>query len=155
MSASLVPWALLATTTEGEWSSPPLPLAMIASDIAGASKRDPLVLDLFVIGVLPFLVGVGAMAWNRTLVGVISGICGVLALLHLPLVLRELPLTLPPEGIPADVLADTFAGSQPDFHFGTRPEGGYWALAPVAYAVSAIALLVATRRGGRGATRDD
>ncbi|MDP9864326.1 MULTISPECIES: hypothetical protein [Streptosporangium] len=132
---------------------------MIAGDIAGASKRDLLVLDLFVIGVLPFLVGVVAMARNRTLVDVISGICGVLALLHLPLVLRELPITLPPEGIPADVLADVladmFAGSQPDFHFGTRPEGGYWALAPVAYAISAIALLVATRRGGRGAMHDD
>ncbi|GII84641.1 hypothetical protein Ssi03_26310 [Sphaerisporangium siamense] len=114
-----------------------------------------MVLDLFGIGVLPFLVGVVVMARNRTLVGVISGICGALALLHLLLVLRELPITLPPEGVPEDGLADMFAGSQPDFHFGTRPEGGYWALAPVAYTISAIALLVATRRGRRGATHDD
>lgn len=46
------------------------------------------------------------------------------------------------------------AGSQPDFYFGTRPEGGFWMLAPVAYAVSAVALLVVIRWGGRGAARN-
>ncbi|MDP9843948.1 hypothetical protein [Streptosporangium lutulentum] len=149
VSASLVPWALLATTESG--GSPlPLPLAMLATFFPGVSNRDFIALDVFVIGVLPLLMGVAAMKRSRTLVGTISAICGVLALLHLWLVLGELPITLPP----ADATADMFAGSQPDFHFGTHPEGGLWALAPVAYAASVIALLVAARRGGRGVTRD-
>ncbi|ACZ87577.1 hypothetical protein [Streptosporangium roseum] len=123
----------------------------IAISFVGPSARNLIALDVFVIGVLPLLTGVGAVARSRTLVGAISGICGVLALLHLVFVLTELPVTLPP----ADATADMFAGSQPDFYFGTHPDGGVWALAPIAYAVSAIALLVAARRGGRGVTRDN
>ncbi|WP_433258280.1 hypothetical protein ACQPYK_23035 [Streptosporangium sp. CA-135522] len=149
VSASLVPWALLATTKGG--GLPPLPLAMLASSFPEVSKRDFIALDVFVIGVLPLLMGVVAVARSRTLVGAVSGLCGVLALLHLVFVLKEPPVTLPP----ADATADMFAGSQPDFYFGTHPDGGVWALAPIAYAVGATALLIAARRGGRGVTRDD
>ncbi|MEU4407707.1 hypothetical protein AB0F88_24580 [Streptosporangium sp. NPDC023963] len=149
VSASLAPWALLATT-EGGGSAPPLPLMMIAISLAGASARNLIVLDVFVIGVLPLLVGVVAVARSRMLVSVTSGICGILALLHLVPLLERLPITLPP----ANATADMFAGSQPDFYFGTHPEGGVWALAPIAYAVSAVALLVAARRRARGVTRD-
>ncbi|WP_218825267.1 hypothetical protein [Streptosporangium subroseum] len=147
MSASLVPWALLATT-ESEWSSPPLPLAMLATSFPGVSNREFIALDVFVIGVLPLLTGIAAMKRSRTLIGATSAICGVLALLHLVPVLGALPITLPP----ADATADMLAGSQPDFYFGTLPDGGVWALAPVAYAASVIALLVAARQRGRRVT---
>lgn len=73
---------------------------MIAYSVAGASKRDFVVLDLVLIGVLPFLVGLAALARSRMLIGVVSGICGVLVLLYLPLALGNLPATLPPGGHP-------------------------------------------------------
>ncbi|MFF3445291.1 hypothetical protein [Streptosporangium sp. NPDC002721] len=144
IGASLVPWVLLATT-EGEWSFPPLPLAMFATLFPGVSNQEFIALDLFVIGVLPLLLGVAAMKRSRTLIGTTSVICGVLTLLHLWLVLGALPITLPP----ADATPDMLAGSQPDYYFGTLPYGGFWALAPVAYAVSTVVLLVATRRRSR------
>ncbi|OUC92308.1 hypothetical protein CA984_30535 [Streptosporangium minutum] len=129
---------------------PPLPLAMLATSFPGVSNRDFIALDVFVIGVLPLLIGIAAMKRSRTLIGTTGAICGVLALLHLGLVLRELPITLPP----ADATADMFAGSQPDFYFGTHPDGGVWALAPIAYAASVIALLVAAGPRGRGVPRN-
>ncbi|AWS40835.1 hypothetical protein [Streptosporangium sp. 'caverna'] len=150
VGASLVPWALLATM-EGGWASPRLPLAVIAGSFVGISARDLIGLDVFVIGVLPLLISIFAVARSRTLIGAISGVCGVLALLHLVPVLGALPITLPP----ADATADMLAGSQPDHYFGTLPYGGLWALAPIAYAASAIALLVAARRGGRGMSSGD
>ncbi|MBB3729249.1 hypothetical protein [Nonomuraea dietziae] len=144
MGASLVPWALLATT-EDEWSFAPLPLARFATFFPGVSNREFIALDVLVIGVLPLLLGVAAMKRSRRLIGITSVICGVLALLHLWLVLGALPITLPP----ADATADMLAGGQPDYYFGTLPYGGLWALAPVAYAISVFALLVAARRRGR------
>ncbi|MFC6897119.1 hypothetical protein ACFQGX_17165 [Nonomuraea dietziae] len=131
MGASLVPWALLATT-EDEWSFAPLPLARFATFFPGVSNREFIALDVLVIGVLPLLLGVAAMKRSRRLIGITSVICGVLALLHLWLVLGALPITLPP----ADATADMLAGGQPDYYFGTLPYGGLWALAPVAYAIS-------------------
>lgn len=118
---------------------------MLATFFPGVSNREFIAFDLFVIGVLPLLLGVAAMKRSRTLIGTASVICGVLALLHLCLVLGALPITLPP----ADATPDMLAGSQPDYYFGTLPDGGLWALAPVAYAVSVIALLVAARRRSR------
>ncbi|WP_326825845.1 hypothetical protein [Streptosporangium sp. NBC_01756] len=116
-------------------------MATLASSFPGVSQRDFIALDVFVIGVLPLLMSVVVVARSRTLVGAVSGLCGGLALLHLVFVLQELPVTLPP----ADATADMLTGSQPDFYFGTHPEGGVWVLAPIAYAVSAGALLVAAR----------
>ncbi|MBE3008377.1 hypothetical protein IL992_04145 [Microbispora sp. NEAU-D428] len=147
VSASLVPWVLLATT-DGGGSEPPLPLMLVAVSLGGVSARDLIALDVFVIGLLPLLTGVAAGTRSRVLVGAACGICGVLGLLHLVHFLAELPITR----LPAD--ADLVVGSQPDFYLGTRPYGGFWALAPIAYAVSAIALLVATCWEGRGAGQD-
>ncbi|WP_433499204.1 hypothetical protein ACQP1K_02255 [Sphaerimonospora sp. CA-214678] len=149
VSAALVPWVLLATTSGGSW--PLLPLMLIAIALVGASARDFLALDVFVIGLLPFQIGLAAVTRSRALVGVTCGICGVLALFHLVLFLGKLPITPVPAGTPADMLA----GSQPDFYLGTRPDGGAWALAPLAYAVSAIALLISVRCEGRGVTQDN
>ncbi|GIH90648.1 hypothetical protein Psi01_12780 [Planobispora siamensis] len=150
VGASLVPWVLLATTKSGG-SYLPLPLARLASSFPGISKRDFIALDVFVIGALPLLTGVVATAGSHIPVGAVSGLFGVLTLLHLVPVLSALPVTIPP----ADATPDTLAGSQPDFYFGTHPEGGFWALAPIAYAVSTAALLIAARWEGRGVTRDD
>ncbi|TQS10534.1 hypothetical protein [Microbispora hainanensis] len=125
-SASLVPWALLATTESDRWSQPPLPVKSIAVSIAGASARDLIVLDVIVIGLLPLLVGVAAVTRSRALVRVACGISGVLALLHLQRFLVELPMTR----LPADTPADLVAGSQPDFYLGGSPYGGCWLPSP-------------------------
>lgn len=124
---------------------------LIAISLAGASARDFLAFDVFVIGLLPFQIGLAAVTRSRALVGVTCGICGVLALLHLVNFLAQLPIT----PLPADTPADIVAGSQPDFYLGTRPYGGVWVLALVAYAVSAIALPISARCEGRGVALDN